>query len=210
MARDKTDSTQEKLLNVAKRLFAEKGYEGTSVKDLADAAGVNISLISYHFEGKEGLYRACLQEYGEDKLKKAQFFLEAPTNLEEFRVRLTLFTNYLIESQAEDPHVTKLIHRYMDLPNSMTKDIFNKTFFKIFETLVGFFESGKKIGILRPDIDPIKFSQFYFGGINHFSRCDHISLERFSRTISDPSYRKQVVEEIINSLLNGITLRSSE
>lgn len=48
------------LLKAAIRLFAEKGYEGASIRDISDAAGVNSSLISFHFGGKAGLHSAAL------------------------------------------------------------------------------------------------------------------------------------------------------
>ena len=53
--------SREKLLEVAVHLFAQKGLDGVSTRDLAREAGLNISLISYYFGGKEGLYRAVLE-----------------------------------------------------------------------------------------------------------------------------------------------------
>jgi AcrR family transcriptional regulator len=50
----------ERLLVVAARLFAERGYGDVSTRALARAAGVNLSAITYHFGGKEGLYRAVI------------------------------------------------------------------------------------------------------------------------------------------------------
>lgn len=41
----------------AERQFAEKGYEGTSIREIADKADINISIIYYHFKSKELLYR---------------------------------------------------------------------------------------------------------------------------------------------------------
>ena len=52
------EDTRERLIRAAAQLFAEKGYEGASVKELAQEAGVNVSLVSYHFGGKDGLYRS--------------------------------------------------------------------------------------------------------------------------------------------------------
>lgn len=40
----------------ALKLFVEKGYDGTSIRDVADAANVNLAAISYHFGGKAGLH----------------------------------------------------------------------------------------------------------------------------------------------------------
>ncbi|MCU0240948.1 MAG: TetR/AcrR family transcriptional regulator [Vicinamibacteria bacterium] len=48
--------TRERLLDTAERLFAERGFTGTSVRRIADAAGANLGAINYHFRSKEKLY----------------------------------------------------------------------------------------------------------------------------------------------------------
>jgi TetR/AcrR family transcriptional regulator, regulator of cefoperazone and chloramphenicol sensitivity len=50
-------ATRERLLEAAERLFADKGYLATSVRDITEAAGANLAAINYHFGGKENLYR---------------------------------------------------------------------------------------------------------------------------------------------------------
>jgi AcrR family transcriptional regulator len=47
-------------LEAAGRRFTSSGYTGTSVRDIADDAGVNVALISRYFGSKEALFRACL------------------------------------------------------------------------------------------------------------------------------------------------------
>ena len=47
---------REQLIGVARRLFAEKGFEGTSVEEIAAKAGVSKPVVYEHFGGKEGLY----------------------------------------------------------------------------------------------------------------------------------------------------------
>jgi AcrR family transcriptional regulator len=49
---------QIQILEVAERLFAEHGFEGTSVRDIAHEAGVNVAMISYYFGSKEKLLEA--------------------------------------------------------------------------------------------------------------------------------------------------------
>lgn len=49
------------LLESAIRCFAEKGFDGTSIREIAEHAGKQASLISYHFGNKEGLYLRCFQ-----------------------------------------------------------------------------------------------------------------------------------------------------
>lgn len=53
------DQTRTALLRAGLRLFGRKGYEGTSTRELAALAKVNIGSITYHFGGKEGLHLAC-------------------------------------------------------------------------------------------------------------------------------------------------------
>jgi AcrR family transcriptional regulator len=49
--------TRERLLEVAERLFAARGFRATSVRALTSEAGCNLASVNYHFRGKEGLYR---------------------------------------------------------------------------------------------------------------------------------------------------------
>jgi AcrR family transcriptional regulator len=52
------DATRARILDAALDLFGERGLTGTTVRDIAARAGVNVAAISYHFGGKEELYRA--------------------------------------------------------------------------------------------------------------------------------------------------------
>ncbi|AZB10594.1 TetR/AcrR family transcriptional regulator [Chryseobacterium sp. G0162] len=63
-------SKEENILFAAEKLFAEKGFEGTSTREIAKAANVNISMISYYFGSKEKLYEK-LVEY---RMREGQFF----------------------------------------------------------------------------------------------------------------------------------------
>ncbi|HZX39625.1 MAG TPA: TetR/AcrR family transcriptional regulator, partial [Streptomyces sp.] len=47
---------REQLLDIGRTLFAEKGFEGTSVEEIAAKAGVSKPVVYEHFGGKEGLY----------------------------------------------------------------------------------------------------------------------------------------------------------
>lgn len=62
------NSKQEHILNIAMQLFAEKGYSATSVREIANKANVNLSMISYYFGGKEGLLNAIVASKS-DQLK---------------------------------------------------------------------------------------------------------------------------------------------
>jgi len=50
-------STEEHILNVARKVFTENGYDGTSMQMIADEAGINKSLLHYYYRNKEKLFR---------------------------------------------------------------------------------------------------------------------------------------------------------
>ena len=56
-----SEITRERILGAAERLFAERGYEATSIRAIVAKARVNQAAINYHFAGKEGLYREVLR-----------------------------------------------------------------------------------------------------------------------------------------------------
>jgi TetR/AcrR family transcriptional regulator len=55
-----SETTPERILDVAERLFAQKGFAGTAVRDIASEAGLTAPSLYNHFEGKQALYEAVL------------------------------------------------------------------------------------------------------------------------------------------------------
>jgi AcrR family transcriptional regulator len=53
--------TRSRLLDAAEQLFAEHGFNGVSMRTITGTAGVNLAAAHYHFQGKEGLYRAVFE-----------------------------------------------------------------------------------------------------------------------------------------------------
>jgi len=53
--------TRTRIIKAASSLFAEKGRDGTSVREIASEAHVNGAMISHYFGGKDGLYNDCIQ-----------------------------------------------------------------------------------------------------------------------------------------------------
>ncbi|HVB02268.1 MAG TPA: TetR family transcriptional regulator [Chitinophagaceae bacterium] len=63
---------KEKILDVAEQLFSEKGFEGTSIRDIAQMADVNIAMISYYFGSKEKLLEALISIRAGDTTEKLE------------------------------------------------------------------------------------------------------------------------------------------
>lgn len=66
MTEDQRD-TRARLLAAATDLFAQRGYDGASIRDIATAAEVNVAAVNYHFQGKENLYREVLRHVVQGK-----------------------------------------------------------------------------------------------------------------------------------------------
>jgi AcrR family transcriptional regulator len=56
-----SEVTRDRIMKAAERLFADKGYDGTSIRAIVAKARVNQAAINYHFGGKDGLYREVLR-----------------------------------------------------------------------------------------------------------------------------------------------------
>lgn len=57
----RTTNTRESILDTAEALFAQQGHDGTSMRQITGAAGVNLASVNYHFGSKESLVQAVLK-----------------------------------------------------------------------------------------------------------------------------------------------------
>jgi AcrR family transcriptional regulator len=66
------DATREQMLSAAREVLAAEGYQGASTRAVAERAGVQLSLVHYHFGGKRGLLAAVLEYENERLLERQQ------------------------------------------------------------------------------------------------------------------------------------------
>ena len=205
---DKTDkshpSSREDLLKVAKAVFAEIGFDRATVKDLADRAGVNISAISYYFGGKEALYEACLKEFALLQMGFADRFLKAPKSLEDFKLRLRLFSEEFIQLHLKEPELCRILHRDFEAKNPIAMGVFKTSFFPIYRSLESFIVAAKKLKILRPDLDPQMSTFFVFGMLIHIVKADPMRKEILGSSVTLPKDFESTIDYFINIALNGI------
>ncbi|HIU85882.1 TPA: TetR/AcrR family transcriptional regulator [Candidatus Spyradomonas excrementavium] len=60
MQKSKSENSKEKILAAATKLFAQKGFDGVSIREICKEAEVNICMISYYWGGKKELYQGII------------------------------------------------------------------------------------------------------------------------------------------------------
>jgi AcrR family transcriptional regulator len=100
---------KEHIINIAVELFSTKGFEGTSIRELAAKAGVNIAMVNYYFGSKEKLFEALIENkvaYMKGKLEE----LVANKSLSEIEKIDVIIESY-VERLLSQPAYHRVIHQ---------------------------------------------------------------------------------------------------
>jgi AcrR family transcriptional regulator len=76
--------TKNKILKIAGHLFAESGFDGVSIRDIAERASVNVSAVNYHFGGKQELFDEILAEGAQALSLKIKSICERSNSLSHY------------------------------------------------------------------------------------------------------------------------------
>ncbi len=71
-------STRQQAIRVALQLFTEQGYEATSLRQIADALGINKASLYYHFPSKEAILHAAFEQRGSEAAALLAWFEQQP------------------------------------------------------------------------------------------------------------------------------------
>lgn len=71
------EDTKTKILDIAERIFAEQGLEGTSIRDITNAAGVRLAAVNYHFDSKENLFLEVIKRRSKELIDSRHEALDA-------------------------------------------------------------------------------------------------------------------------------------
>lgn len=152
------DSSRQKLLEVATRLFAEQGFSATSTREIAQEAELNISLISYYFEGKEGLYKAVIEDFAHNMRAESERMLAhldlENLSKEQFSFWMRQLISGMLTMKYSQKDLSLLLHREVIAGLPYAKDVFEQVFSKIAHNLVSVVSKAQEKGIVRPDINP--------------------------------------------------------
>jgi AcrR family transcriptional regulator len=86
---------REQLLDVSRRLFAERGLDGTSIEEIAAQAGVSKPVVYEHFGGKEGLYAVVVDREVDRFLAMATRLLQGEDTMEKFEAAAVALLRYI-------------------------------------------------------------------------------------------------------------------
>ena len=121
--------TREKIIDAAISLFYTKGYDGTSVRDIANKAKVNVANISYYFDGKHGLLEQLVTSFLEgyikvieDKFQKHEFLLAKDVLFE--------MVNDLLQYQFQNRQLARFFYRELSLDSTLIREVMTIYFSK--------------------------------------------------------------------------------
>jgi TetR/AcrR family transcriptional regulator, regulator of cefoperazone and chloramphenicol sensitivity len=98
--------TRERLLRAAEKLFAERGFRATSVRDITSASRCNLASVNYHFGGKLALYREVLKRrmraLRERRIRSMHDALAAAGDRADLEMLLRAFTTAFLEPHLDE------------------------------------------------------------------------------------------------------------
>ncbi len=118
----KINPTKQKVVDVATWLFYQKGFHGTSVRDISDSANVNVSLISYYFNSKQGLLEHAVINYYELYFEVLEETLQNYKDLTSID-KLKKVVHSMLEYKMEHFHLTYFIQRELSLDTTFVREM---------------------------------------------------------------------------------------
>ena len=122
MVKKKDQSTEERILASAKKIFVEKGMAGARMQDIADDAGINKALLHYYFRSKEKLFEVIFKEAASRLFPTIVNILNADLPLFD---KLRRFTNDYLEIVIENPYLPLFVLNEINKqPHAFSKKVF--------------------------------------------------------------------------------------
>jgi TetR/AcrR family transcriptional regulator len=141
-----------RIQSAARRLFANRGYAGTSMADIAAAAGVSKATVFHHFRSKRALYEALVGDAFAGFREQLVPLLEADEDLE---TSLRRFAAAHVERLTRMQGTMRLIAREMLSGNVASSELMSgEEMSRNFSLLVDALRRGQASGRVRPDADP--------------------------------------------------------
>lgn len=165
----KTDFNEKQIqiLLIAEKLFAENGFEGTSIRTIAKEAEINIAMISYYFGSKEKLLEALIHYRTSDlKIQIENLSVEDLDPIEKIDKLIELYINRIQCNKG----IYRILHFEFSSEELEEKmKILNDVRDRNLKSIEAIIHEGQAKGIFRPDINIPLISPTIMGTFFHFS-----------------------------------------
>jgi len=187
---------QLQLMNAALEVFATKGYEKATIRDIAKHAKVNIAMISYYFGSKDKLLEAIFKNYMEKMNSKITSIITSKT-LDPFEKVNLLVDNY-IDAVLENKHFHRLMIREgMLLKDGQIYDYIKGMKFQNKNLLSTAVKQGQKKGIFQKNVDVMMLSTILLGSVNQVFSNNKFIAEAYNIDYHDfELYKEKVIENL--------------
>jgi len=158
------EDTRARIIDAAKTLFAEQGYQQTTIAEIAKMVGLSEGSIYEHFRGKEDLLLTIPDVWVTNAIEELELqLLGIQGAINKFRKFLWWYLHY-IESE---PLTAKVVFLFLKTnPNFLHTDVYPNV--RIFYSyLLKIFEEGRESGEMREDLDPFIARAIFLGTIEH-------------------------------------------
>lgn len=178
------------IMDTALRLFAEKGYDKTSIRDIAQEAEVNVAMVSYYFGSKEKLLEALFSKHFSFITGALESILyeKESTAFEKVEKIIDVFIDTLYSRQQFNRVMTREAGVIQGGPLfDMILEMKTKNR-KLVERAV---KSGQRLGVFRKDVNVFFLSSVLIGSVNQMlansryeachAKLDQLGIESFQK-----------------------------
>jgi AcrR family transcriptional regulator len=209
--RQNPDSTRDRLLDTAEKLFAEKGFNAVGVREITTAARTNLAAVNYHFGGKKALYLEVFRSRWHKRASIIQHPLEELENdpgLTLEKVVRTLYKMFLEKPPAGDEHRRhgQLIAREISQPSDAF-DFIIEAYIRPVVDMVGRLlgrAMGREVDSRRLLLYAL--SIFAQGTYFNFTR---LMVDRLSGRENDPDFIEQLIDHVTDFAIWGLVGKRS-
>ncbi|RCV57260.1 TetR/AcrR family transcriptional regulator [Marinitenerispora sediminis] len=154
----------ERLLSAATRLFAQHGFERTSVQELVDAAGVTKGAMYHYFSSKEDLLFAVYQRVLAMQTRRLEEFAEADGPLAE---RLHAAAADVVLTTVDNLDDTVIFFRSLHMLSEERRGAVRKERRRYHERFREMIRTGQRQGVFRADVPADLVVNHFFGSVHH-------------------------------------------
>ncbi len=194
-----SNSTADSLLDVGQRLFAERGYEASSVRDITGSAGSNLGAVTYHFGSKEALYQAVLERALVPLRETVQAAAhETGPALDRIEGVLRAMFAYL----GDHPELPRLIVQQL-AAGTVLPPIIAKTMQGNIGVMTGLIREGQRDGTIREG-DPQLLALSFGGQPIFLALIGHALKQAVGVDPTDPAARQALVDSVVGFVRAGL------